>query len=371
MKNFLRNKRARRVVAILIPIFLILQTGIYFAMQIRPPRFGDGFLLDNEGNPIVISGENRKDGFFTILIAGKKGRNLTGGELTNVIALLAVDTSNREIHMLSIPRDTMVARRASKINASYAIGGMPNLQRDISEMIGFTPDRYIHVDLDGFEEIVDILGGVEINIPQRMFYHDPYQDLLIDFQPGLQRLNGYQAGNFVRFRSGFADQDLGRVRMQQMFLQELLRQSITPANLFRIRPLTNAVFRNMETDMTIGELLWLANQSRRIGGDNFTTQTLPVTTGMYGGASYVFVNRSETLELINEKFNPFTRPITNITINSRRPGNQPATPQHSPTPSPATTPSPTPANQPTPPPTQPPPPPPVEQPPELPPAYSE
>lgn len=328
--SILRSKRARRVIAFLIPLLIVLQTGIYFAMQVRPPRFtGDMLILDNEGNPLVVSGANRKPNFFTLLAVGRDD-----GALTDSIALFVFDIDSEQIHMVSVPRDTMVAHSVNKINASHALGGMDRLKRDVSDIFGFRPDRYVLIEIDGFEEIIDVLGGVEVDVPHNMRYRDPFQNLVIDIPAGRQRLNGQQAGHFARYRSGFADADLGRVRSQQHLLTELFRQSLTPANLFRIRPLVTAVSQNMQTDLTIGEMVWLVNQGRQIGPDNFTTQTLPVTERMYNGISFVFVNRTQTLELINTKLNPFTIPITNIDLNPRTGGGsgQPTTPTATPTP---------------------------------------
>ena len=110
----------------------------------------------------------------------------------DAIMLVTYDVPNQKIGMLSVPRDTLVDESSPKINSSLH-GGIENLQDVVSDLVGYPIDFYITIDLDGFVELVDAVGGVEFDVPVEMYYSDPTQDLNIFFQPGMQHLDGQAA----------------------------------------------------------------------------------------------------------------------------------------------------------------------------------
>ena len=90
------------------------------------------------------------------------------------------------------------------------------------------------VSLDAFVDIVDLMGGIEFDVPMDMFYEDPSQDLYIDLKAGLQKLDGYEAMGLVRFRKGYVDQDLGRVDIQRQFISACMDQWLTISNIGKV-----------------------------------------------------------------------------------------------------------------------------------------
>ena len=82
-------------------------------------------------------------------------------------------------------------------------------------MLGFEVDGYVEVNLEAFVEIIDLMGGVTFDVPQRMYYSDPSQNLYIDLYPGEQTLTGDQAIGVVRYRSGYAAGDIRRTEVQR------------------------------------------------------------------------------------------------------------------------------------------------------------
>jgi len=127
----------------------------------------------------------RREGVSSILIAGTD----VGGTRTDTIMLLTVDKPEKTMSLVSIPRDTLVSGNYSlpKINGCYGwsgggVAGMEELMLRVSESIGFMPDGYALVELDGFVSLVDIMGGIQFDVPVDMQYHDPAQDLTIDLQ---------------------------------------------------------------------------------------------------------------------------------------------------------------------------------------------
>ena len=144
----------------------------------------------------------RKPDFYTILVSGVDDHN--GGSDTNI--LVAVDVANDSIYGVSIPRDTkaIINGKAHKINYAYNAGGTALMAETISDQLGIPVDYTVQVDLQGFVALVDAIGGVTFDVPVDMHYEDPYQNLYIHIDKGVQTLNGENAMKVVRFRSGYA-----------------------------------------------------------------------------------------------------------------------------------------------------------------------
>ena len=146
-----------------------------------------------------------QDGVYNILICGTDD----DGTRTDTIIVAHLDANTHTVALLSIPRDTPVSTGSGlmKINSVYAGGGKDGMERlaaRLKELLGFPVDGYVLVDLVAFQKTVDLVGGVEFDVPQDMDYEDPSQDLYIHLRKGLQTLSGEQAMGLVRFRKGYA-----------------------------------------------------------------------------------------------------------------------------------------------------------------------
>ena len=111
---------------------------------------------------------------------------------------------------MAIPRDLFVGDGTARINGVLAREGPEGLVRRVEAVLGLPIDYYAVIDLGIFQEVVDALGGVEVNVPERMYYRDVAGGLTIDFQPGPQVLNGEEASEFIRYRQ-FARGDIDRL----------------------------------------------------------------------------------------------------------------------------------------------------------------
>ena len=164
-----------------------------------------------------------QDGVYNILICGTDD----DGTRTDTIIIAHLDANDHTVALLSIPRDTPVATGGGglmKINSVYAGGGKDGMERlaaRLKDLLGFPVDGYVLVDLEAFQKTVDLVRGVEFDVPMDMNYEDPSQNLYIHLQKGLQTLDGEQAMGLVRFRKGYATQDIQRTQTQQQFLKAL------------------------------------------------------------------------------------------------------------------------------------------------------
>ena len=143
----------------------------------------------------------KEQGKFNILIMGED--NVEGSRRSDTILFATVDIDDKNMRVLSLPRDTRVeipGHGVQKLNHAFAYGGPDLLKATVEKYLGQPILYYITVDYDSFPAVVDIMGGVEIDDQKRMRYVDRAGKLDINIQPGPQMMNGINALHFVRFR---------------------------------------------------------------------------------------------------------------------------------------------------------------------------
>ena len=265
---------------------------------------------DSDAIQTISNGRERKKYCYTILVYGVD--NDAGGSDTNM--LMRFDAENKKIDVVSLPRDTLMSN-GHKLNSSYNNGGTEKLRSNIEDMLGVPVDFYVSVDLQGFISLVDQIGGVDFDVPEDMDYDDPYQDLHIHFKAGLQHLNGQQAMEVVRFRhnndnTGYGGrQDIGRIGTQQAFLKTVAQKLMKLEN---VPAMAETFLKYVKTDLTLGNLVWLANQALSMGGmDAISFATLPGDgSGWYKGMSVYALDPEQVLEMTNSMLNPYAADIT-------------------------------------------------------------
>lgn len=271
----------------------------------------DGTAEDSDAIQTISNGRERKSKYcYNILLYGVD--NDAGGSDTNM--LMRFDAENKTVDIVSLPRDTLMSN-GHKLNSSYNNGGTEKLRSNIEDMLGVPVDFYVSVDLKGFIALIDQIGGVEFDVPCDMDYDDPYQDLHIHFKAGLQKLNGQQAMEVVRFRhnndnTGYGGrQDLGRIGTQQAFLKTVAQKLMKLEN---VPAMAETFLKYVKTDLTLGNLMWLANQALSMGGtDAISFATLPGDgSGWYKGMSVYALDPEQVLEMTNSMLNPYATDIT-------------------------------------------------------------
>lgn len=251
----------------------------------------------------IANESSLKDDTYNILLCGVDESH----ENADTIVLASFDTKAKTLRLLSIPRDTMSneERPIQKINASYSVDYEGNIEQTIREVEKVTAlpiDRYAITTFEGFEEAIDAIGGVEMYVPMDLEYSDPYQDLEINLKEGDQILDGKHALQFVRFRSGYATGDIGRIGAQQLFFAALADTFLDKSIVTKVPSLAKVVSENMETDLTISEMIWFFKQAQGMSKDSIEMFILPGTPDYYDGLSYYIPSESGIIELINSKF---------------------------------------------------------------------
>lgn len=248
----------------------------------------------NEGLEKVISNPIG-DEPINFLILGSDARGKEKARADTII-LLHLDSKNKKAVLVSIPRDMRVriqGRGYDKINAAHVFGGSELMVRTVEEFTGFSIHQYVETDFNGFQKMVDALGGVEIYIEK------PMNDKLADafFSPGYHTLTGPQALAFVRSRK-FPRGDFDRAKNQQKFLRALYKKAKEPTSLTKLPQLIGIFAENTTTNLTTTELLSLASSVRSIPEENIETVTLEGTCKKIKGVSYVMPNDARNKEIL-------------------------------------------------------------------------
>lgn len=314
------NRGERAVVTLLSLLFLtvaVVATVKYVVRAPEPVTDGEDQQTQQDGAEdsdaiqTISNGRERKSKYcYNILLYGVD--NDAGGSDTNM--LMRFDAVNKTVDIVSLPRDTLMSN-GHKLNSSYNNGGTEKLRSNIEDMLGVPVDFYVSVDLKGFITLIDQIDGVDFDVPEDMDYDDPYQDLHIHFKKGLQHLNGQQAMEVVRFRhnndnTGYGgQQDLGRIGTQQAFLKTVAQKLMKLEN---VPAMAETFLKYVKTDLTLGNLMWLANQALSMGGmDAISFATLPGDgAGWYKGMSVYALDPEQVLEMTNSMLNPYATDIT-------------------------------------------------------------
>lgn len=227
--------------------------------------------------------------------------------LADTMLLLRFDPYKKKLTVLSIPRDTRAYIEGygeQKINAANYHGGPALSAEAASELLdGVQIDRYIRLNVQGVEKLIDALGGVRVYVPKDMKYNDFSQHLYIDLKKGWQHLDGAKAVQFLRFRY---DQygDISRVQRQQTFMRALKEQALKPTSLVRMPEVLSVVKSHIDTNLTVKELMALAGFASQTQRSDVQMLMLPGEFNDDGttGVSYWLPHQQEIKEIASQHF---------------------------------------------------------------------
>jgi LCP family protein required for cell wall assembly len=209
--------------------------------------------------------------------------------------------------VLSVPRDTRTqipGYGVTKINAANAYGGPALTAKTVSQLLnGVGIDRYVTINVQGVQSLVDALGGVTVYVPKDMKYRDDSQHLYINLKAGKQRLNGDQALQLLRFRYDEYG-DIGRIQRQQMLMRALMEQTLNPATLTRLPQILSVIRTHIDTNLSIEELVALVGFAKQIDRPSVQMLMVPGDFSQPGqfDASYWLPNYSRIQAMMARYF---------------------------------------------------------------------
>ena len=354
MKN--SKKSPKKKMSLKRKFFTILCTilGIYAVMVLAflgityfgggdpetPPTPGNVFNAVAEKTKEVVVGKVPDRTIVLLMVIDDEYDDNTGEYLyprTDSIVLANYDNVNKRLTMMSIPRDTIIevsdemfakmraefpepGKKQMKINAVYHYGGKENgknfLVEEIGRLFGVKPDYCVCVNFEGFNEIVDSIGGVEFDVPMDMVYDDPAQNLHINLKKGVQVLDGDKAQQFVRYRkdnygNGYAGGDIERIAVQQAFVKVLMEKALNSDTVFKnIFSYLNVFNKYVDTDASINDMARYATVLKSINMSDVVTETLPGEPAYIYGISGYKVDETAAAAMV---YNTFDRPLSEIT----------------------------------------------------------
>lgn len=212
--------------------------------------------------------------------------------LTDTIMICSYNPNTQKANMVSVPRDTFVGDNknrptaSDKINAQYA-GKYPERSLEaVNKITGLNLEYYIVVDTDALTKLVDAIGGVDFYVPMDMSYHDYSEEnyIMIDLKEGMQKLNGDQAEQLVRFRHNddgstypeeYGGEDFGRMRTQREFISATLQQLLKPSNILKIGEIIDIASQSVKTNLSISNVKDYIPYAVEFNTENISTDYLP------------------------------------------------------------------------------------------------
>jgi len=239
--------------------------------------------------------------------------------MSDTIIVCSYDPRAQEASMLSIPRDTFVGDSKSnasaydKINSLYNSGKNPEKTVEaVNELTGLNIKNYILIDTEGLVKLVDIIGGVEFDVPIDMNYDDYSQDLHVNLKAGKQKLNGDQVEQLVRFRHNangstysyeYGMEDFGRMKTQRNLIIEVIKQTVQFKNITEIGNIIDIADKYVKTNLELSNLKDYLPYFIRMDMNTIKSEQLPGTAQYINGISFFLADEDETKEMVDILFN--------------------------------------------------------------------
>lgn len=321
-KDVKRNKKKKHI-GLKIFIFILIVLAICGGMFAKRVHDLDGnwlaALFGHDKNTL-----QKLDKLYILAMGESQG-------MSDTIIVCSYDPRTQEASMLSIPRDTFIgesktnAKTTDKINSLYNNGKDPQKTLDaVNQLTGLDIKNYILIDTKGLVELVDLIGGVEFDVPIDMKYTDKKQNLYIDLKAGYQKLNGDQVEQLVRFRHNkngstysyeYGIEDFGRMKTQRQVMIALIKQTIQFKNIKEIGNIIEIADQYVKTNMNFKSLKDYIPYAVKMDTNNIKAEQLPGQAKYLNGLSFFLADEEEIKEVVDELFNGIKKEELNETNN--------------------------------------------------------
>ena len=319
--NAKTKKRTKHVngFAIFVLIVIICAAAVagFFAPRISDTieKLGGG----KKGIVAMLLGQNEEtrknlDKIYIVLI-GESG--VDEYKQSDTLMIASYDPKAQKAAIMSIPRDTYVgpsntAKATYKINSRYANGEkMDLLLSDLKQITGLDLKYYIRIDTNALVNLVDLIGGVEFDVPIDMKYDDAGQKLHINLKKGMQLINGEKAEQLLRFRHNnngttysyeYGAEDFGRMRTQRAFITATLSKALKIENVTKINELINIGYENLKTNIDMDKLKDYVPDLLEFDIANLETDVLPGQSVLRDGLWIFEYNKAQTKAKVQQMF---------------------------------------------------------------------
>lgn len=305
-----RKRRRRLTVTILATLLVLIAGAAYgawayvnsFQTKINKVVTSDaGFAKSLAQDAPKAPGEP-----FYMLLMGDDRRPGEVRARSDTLILARIDPQKKKIQLISIPRDSRVTipgySAPQKINAAAAWGGPALAIKTVKQLTGVPISHFLTVDFKGLRTIVDAMGGVWIDVPEKIdgrVKNDKWNNANRLIQPGYQKLDGWHALTFVRVRHQFADGDFSRMRNQQTFIKAMVKQGLSLSSVIKAPKIIAAVSDNLTTDLSVAQLVDLVAQFKGMKDADLEAATVPASNAFINGVSYVIIDEPKLAAMIS------------------------------------------------------------------------
>ena len=301
-----RQRRRGRVIrrGLLIGVLGVLLVGVVTAgawVTSLMSRLNDGEVITSDLLATLTDSDVTREPFYMLLL-GTDGRPGEETYRTDSIILARVDPTDKEVTLISIPRDTAYVYQGStvKINAVFSYGGSDDMVQAVNDLCGVQISEYAEINFDGLKALVDAVGGIDIYVPEGDGVDDPEAGPVV-IEPGQQHMDGEAALTFCRARHQFADGDYTRMRHQRMVLGALAEKILNNLDVTTVPALMNQLADMVKTSLNVTDIVSLINAMHGMDVDNMYSANLPSWAGAdtyINGQSFVFVDETALAEMM-------------------------------------------------------------------------
>lgn len=305
---------------------MIFAGGFYTVDKffIKDDSYADNFIdnsleeertnLNSDG--IVNTKKDKNELQFVLMGIDDGGLKEKRGVRTDTIILMSANFETGEIKGLTVPRDSRVNvnGKMDKINHAHSYGGKELAMKTINDYLGTDIDYYVRVDFKGVMEIVDAIGGVDMDVPVNMTYDDPTAKppLKIRVKKGPQNLNGKMSHDVLRFRhnngSGSYPGGYTREAVQQMWLKDFMKSAVKPKNIIKLPSMIETYFDSVDTNIPMKTIIACALKAGNLDVNSVRLETIPAKDEanpgyMINGAWYYIPNDVQSRIMATDMFN--------------------------------------------------------------------
>ncbi|OMP66661.1 LCP family glycopolymer transferase [Domibacillus epiphyticus] len=274
-------------------IILLIGAGIAFMayQAVQNALDGESFQSDKRTDELSLKD---KEG-FTVLLLGVDEREGDTGR-SDTMLFMSVNGEENTAKMLSIPRDTRVTIAGKdtkdKINHAYAFGGVTMAAETVEDFLDVPVDYYVEMNMEGLEEIVDAVGGVEVDNAFAFSYEGD------DFPQGRITLSGSEALNYTRMRKEDPNGDFGRQARQRQVIEGILDKGTSPDMIFKFNDVMKAVGNNVKTNLSLTDMRAI-QKNYASARNNIETVTIDGSNERLDGIYYYVVSNEEVSRVSN------------------------------------------------------------------------
>ena len=318
MKKKKKKLKVIRKILFLIIIVLIICIGIFGYKSHVNGGGMQGLLATLVGNDKETLEELEPIQFLLLGVSTD-----LGGKITDTIMVATYNPKNQTASLLSIPRDTYTGKDHSqgrpneKINALYT-KGIDKIREKVNELTGLNLKYYMVVDNEALIKLVDVIGGVEFDVPTNMNYHDDTQGLSIELSKGVQVLDGDHAEQLLRFRKNddgtgypaeYGSDDIGRMKTQRNFIMATAKQTLQAKNIFKIKDIIDIIYEYVDTNISISNIKAYVPYAINFNVENLKSAVLtgtsvgPTQSGnLYAPYWFILTNKTEAQKVLEDLY---------------------------------------------------------------------